>query len=789
MVAAERARRSDVVMSQESEMAEKAPLPLPFLDFLKANDIDPTVYTDYVDLPRYVRLRSDTNVDAVLSEVERELGSPLQPVPWLPGFYSLPGSVTLSSCSAYRRGEMFGIDAASGAAVVALQIRPSDHVLDLCAAPGAKLCMIADFLQSHRHIPPTQAGNMSSPASQKEEGSEQDLDDFRTLERPAPQKGSSNCQTTETEEGSTQEQEEVAGGSTSQSSRGGSDIAAGGVDAVGNARPDTVTLGTVTGVDISAPRLAACRSLLQKYRLADRVRLFLGDATTFSAAPPIPARLHAKVLAQMSAMGKKKKKGAGGRGGGASAAAVAADGGEGTRTDDDEMRMGEKETEDDTSRGEEGMGAGEMKGGRTSDSAAAAAASAAAAEEGVRTMGDEGAMCVADGRGVEGLGFSMASENGAGGEKPSGGGDGVRRKRTRKERRRAKHLRWFEQGIVHSAMEIVPCAGPGGGGGAHGVGRSSGDSVMLGCTNDISREVMQDAEVTESRAALARACHADGGAAERRVSGAEWAGRLEGAEGDVGGDRGAGRGSVGSQQQQHPELFFVGRTAWQWWDPHAQTPTSRPAAAAAASPPKHAPVSIECTGETTGSALTDSAGSSQGHDKGLMDAECTHSPKPSHAPVSIECTGVVTGSASIDSAGSRHEGYDKVLVDAECTHDGSLKHILKYDSWGWDSLPRRFLQPERLSTLFELQLGLLRRGFHLLRRGGRLAYCTCSFTVAQNEEVVGAFLKEAEGTARIVEVGEAERWPCRGGGIPGTYRFAPDVSNTSGLFLVVFTKL
>lgn len=32
--------------------------------------------------------------------------------------------------------QMYGIDAASGAAVSALGISPGDHVLDLCAAPG-----------------------------------------------------------------------------------------------------------------------------------------------------------------------------------------------------------------------------------------------------------------------------------------------------------------------------------------------------------------------------------------------------------------------------------------------------------------------------------------------------------------------------------------------------------------------------------------------------------------------------------------------------------------------------
>jgi len=32
--------------------------------------------------------------------------------------------------------QIYGIDAASGAAVMALNISPGDHVLDLCAAPG-----------------------------------------------------------------------------------------------------------------------------------------------------------------------------------------------------------------------------------------------------------------------------------------------------------------------------------------------------------------------------------------------------------------------------------------------------------------------------------------------------------------------------------------------------------------------------------------------------------------------------------------------------------------------------
>ena len=44
-------------------------------------------------------------------------------------------------------------------------------------------------------------------------------------------------------------------------------------------------LGSVTGVDVARPRLAACRTMLQKYELGDRCRLFVADGTTFSLVP------------------------------------------------------------------------------------------------------------------------------------------------------------------------------------------------------------------------------------------------------------------------------------------------------------------------------------------------------------------------------------------------------------------------------------------------------------------------------------------------------------------------
>jgi hypothetical protein len=37
-------------------------------------------------------------------------------------------------------------------------------------------------------------------------------------------------------------------------------------------------------------------------------------------------------------------------------------------------------------------------------------------------------------------------------------------------------------------------------------------------------------------------------------------------------------------------------------------------------------------------------------------------------------------------------------VDAECTHDGSIKHIQKFEQWGWKTLERRVLDAERTDT-------------------------------------------------------------------------------------------
>ena len=146
--------------------------------------------------------------------------------------------------------------------------------------------------------------------------------------------------------------------------------------------------------------------------------------------------------------------------------------------------------------------------------------------------------------------------------------------------------------------------------------------------------------------------------------------------------------------------------------------------------------------------------------------------------------------------------YDKVLVDAECTHDGSLKHIVKFNKWGWDTFEKRFLDSERISTLTVLQKSLLENGFNLLKDDGELVYSTCSFSRKQNEEVV-IWLLEKYNNARVMPV-ELPNLPVKApmhqdlkrkiNGIERAdllhmVRFDPLVSGTSGLFVAKIKKM
>lgn len=74
-------------------------LPAEFVSFLANNEIDPAIYT-VTDLPRYVRLNPDPHLTITPQELERQLGTKVEPVPGLEAFCKMSGSVKLRNCQA-----------------------------------------------------------------------------------------------------------------------------------------------------------------------------------------------------------------------------------------------------------------------------------------------------------------------------------------------------------------------------------------------------------------------------------------------------------------------------------------------------------------------------------------------------------------------------------------------------------------------------------------------------------------------------------------------------------------
>eukprot|EP00929_Paragymnodinium_shiwhaense_P097633 TRINITY_DN59272_c0_g1_i1.p1 TRINITY_DN59272_c0_g1~~TRINITY_DN59272_c0_g1_i1.p1 ORF type:complete len:520 (-),score=74.34 TRINITY_DN59272_c0_g1_i1:676-2109(-) len=151
-------------------------LPAAFRDYLERHDIPLAVYD--TPCPRYVRVTAfgeeqmaSTVVDSGLAgtegndekdEVRRRKVAILlgveetmpQCVSWLPRgeWWELPSDVNLSRSDGYKSGALFGMDAASAAAVLALEAERGHNVLDLCCAPGAKLVYLAERLRGEGRL-------------------------------------------------------------------------------------------------------------------------------------------------------------------------------------------------------------------------------------------------------------------------------------------------------------------------------------------------------------------------------------------------------------------------------------------------------------------------------------------------------------------------------------------------------------------------------------------------------------------------------------------------------------
>lgn len=110
---------------------------------------------------RFIRCNPRFSEPESLTMLRDDLGGidPLR-VPWLEGYFALPGSVSLNKTRAFQEARVYGQDVSSGAAVAALMSmsncempKISLRILELCTAPGLKLCAIADHLLDHAADP------------------------------------------------------------------------------------------------------------------------------------------------------------------------------------------------------------------------------------------------------------------------------------------------------------------------------------------------------------------------------------------------------------------------------------------------------------------------------------------------------------------------------------------------------------------------------------------------------------------------------------------------------------
>mmetsp|Transcript_7425 Transcript_7425/g.11663 ORF Transcript_7425/g.11663 Transcript_7425/m.11663 type:complete len:413 (+) Transcript_7425:110-1348(+) len=151
-------------MATDSSIADSKGDPVSFSPALKSFYNHHNVSNVLESSVRFVRL----NPRFCATETISMLPENSKKIPWLDGrygFYSIDGSFQLNKSPCFRAGRVYGMDASSGAAVSILlstlydkkkknnaergkdtEILKGKRILDVCCAPGLKLCMIADLL-------------------------------------------------------------------------------------------------------------------------------------------------------------------------------------------------------------------------------------------------------------------------------------------------------------------------------------------------------------------------------------------------------------------------------------------------------------------------------------------------------------------------------------------------------------------------------------------------------------------------------------------------------------------
>lgn len=161
--------------------------------------------------------------------------------------------------------------------------------------------------------------------------------------------------------------------------------------------------------------------------------------------------------------------------------------------------------------------------------------------------------------------------------------------------------------------------------------------------------------------------------------------------------------------------------------------------------------------------------------------------------------------------------FDRILCDVPCSGDGTMRKNVNV----W----KDFTIGNALG-LHALQVNILNRGIHLLRKGGRLVYSTCSLSPVENEAVIATAIRKWGDQIRIVNCDNElpglirrkgiSKWPVFGKDMelrqPGAedvtltvfppteeeaktfnlencIRVYPHLQNTGGFFITVIEKI
>ncbi|OMJ15715.1 tRNA (cytosine(34)-C(5))-methyltransferase [Smittium culicis] len=90
------------------------------------------------------------NLTSLSSQLEKEVGCQVSISNTILGLLRISnGKAKINSSNLYKTGKIIGFDLSSAIAAISLDVKPNDHVLDLCCAPGGKLLFIADKIHSH----------------------------------------------------------------------------------------------------------------------------------------------------------------------------------------------------------------------------------------------------------------------------------------------------------------------------------------------------------------------------------------------------------------------------------------------------------------------------------------------------------------------------------------------------------------------------------------------------------------------------------------------------------------